>query len=457
LTASVSVDPNTTVGTIGPEFIGFSYEKTHITNDSLNSTNADLVALYTLIGSPPIRLGADDVDNCNWAGTGAAPAAPSGQPFTHTIVSGMVDELCSFLGATGGKIIYGVNFHSDNVTASAAEAAYAMGKCGSSIIGFEIGNEINRYGTWASLQAEWESFATDIVATPGAMLVGPAAGDGEAESLSAPFAADESVKFGSKLVLLTQHYYAGTANTTDATAATLQTPDPDSPTSEDGLVGTATTMNTAATTDKIPDAWRMGEVNTFAGHGQMGVSDTLIAGLWSLDLMFVSAQYGASGVNFHGGETGMDGSRPFYYEPIMETGGVVVQVQPLYYGMLLFYLAGQGPMLSTAVTTTDLYFTAYAIEADGFTSVVLDNKDATNGISVTVDLGAAVTSASAIYLQGTPAGSLTAAAGDVTLAGATVTPAGVWNRIPPYIQTVSGDTVSVYVPAASAALVQVLE
>ncbi len=451
----MTVDTNTTVGTIGSDFVGFSYEKTHITNDSLNSTNASLVALYKLIGSPPIRLGADDVDNCNWGGTGTAPAAPSGQPFSRTITTGMVDDLCAFLGATGGKIIYGVNYKSDNVTASAAEAAYAMGKCGSSIIGFEIGNEINRYGTWASLEAQWESIATAIVATPGAMLVGPAAGGGDAASLSTPFAAAESAKFGSKLVLLTQHYYAGTANTNSATAARLQTPDPDPPTSQDGLVGTATTMGTASANNKIPDGWRMGEVNTFAGHGQMGVSDTLIAGLWSLDLMFVSAEHGASGVNFHGGETGMDGSNPFYYEPIMETGGVVVQVHPVYYGMLLFYLAGAGPMVSTTVTTTDAYFTAYAIKANGFTSVVLDNKDATNGITATVNLGAAVNSASAIYLEGTPAGSLTAPASAVTVAGAGVTPAGVWNRNAPYTQTTSGNTVSVYVPAASAALVRV--
>ena len=100
--------------------------------------------------------------------------------------------------------------------------------------------------------------------------------------------------------------------------------------------------------------------------------------------------------------------------------------------------------------------TAYAIQANGLTSVVLDNK-ATSGVNATMDLGAAVTSASAIYLQGTPAGSLTAAAGSVTLAGAQVTAAGVWNNNAPYIQTTSGTTVSVYVPPASAALVRVLQ
>jgi hypothetical protein len=80
-----------------------------------------------------------------------------------------------------------------------------------------------------------------------------------------------------------------------------------------------------------------------------------------------------------------------------------------------------------------------------------------SGVNATVDLGSAVSSASAIYLQGTPAGNLTAAAGSVTIAGAQVTVAGAWARNPPYIQTTSGNNVSVYVPPASAALVRVLQ
>ena len=89
--------------------------------------------------------------------------------------------------------------------------------------------------------------------------------------------------------------------------------------------------------------------------------------------------------------------------------------------------------------------------------MVLNNRNATSAVSATVNLGAAVSSASAIYLQGTSTGGLTTAAGSVTLAGAQVTAAGAWARNPPYIQTVSGNNVSVYVPAASAALVRVLQ
>ncbi len=82
--------------------------------------------------------------------------------------------------------------------------------------------------------------------------------------------------------------------------------------------------------------------------------------------------------------------------------------------------------------------------------------NATTGVAATVNLGPLVTSASAIYLEGTPAGNLTAGASTVILAGAQVTPDGTWARNPPFIQTSSGNTVSVFVPPASAALVRVV-
>jgi hypothetical protein len=453
LAATVTVSLNSTVGTVGADFVGFSYEKTHLTNDSLNSTNTKLIALYKLLGTPLMRIGANDVDVSNWTGMGAGASAPSGQPFTHNIVSGDVDQLCSFLAATGTKVIYAVNFKSNNVTASSQEAAYAMSKCASSISGFEIGNEIDKYGSWASQQSQWETFANAITATPGALLIGPATTGGASSSFAVPFAASESAKFGSKLVLLTQHYYVAGAGSTGATAASLQTIKSDIP-------GIAGTMNTAATNNHVSGGYRIGECNTFSGHGQMGVSDTLISGLWSLDFMFENAIHGSSGVNFHGGETGMDGTRPFYYEPIMESNGAVVQAQPEYYGMLLMSQAGTGSAVSTTVSTSNPNFTAYAIKASGFTSVVLNNKNASTGVNATVDLGSAVSSASAIYLQGTPANSLSVgvtATTFVTLAGAQVSNSGVWNRNAPYIQTTSGHTVSVYVPPASAALVRVLQ
>jgi hypothetical protein len=451
-TATVTVNPSSTVATIGNDFAGFSYEKSHITNASFISTNASMIALYKLLGSPMMRLAANDVDVCKWVGTGTASSQPSGQPFTHSINTAHVDQLCGFLAATGTKIVYGVNYKLGDTVASGAEAAYVMGKCPSSIHSFEIGNELDFQtggGGWSAIQSKYESFATTVLAAPGALLAGAGASGG-GTTFNTQFAASEKSKWGSNFVLLTQHYYVGGSGSSAATAANLQAVN-----SNFGTLCSA--MSTAVKSNSIADGYRLGEINTFSGHGQTGVSDRLVSGLWAIDIMFTIAKNGGSGVNFHNGETGMDGTVPFFYSAIKETNGVVTEVEPEYYGMLLFTQAGTGSMVATTVTTTAQFFTAWAIKASGFTGVVLNNKNSSSGVSATVDLGAAVSSASAIYLQGTPAGSLTVAATGVTLAGATITPAGVWSRNPPYAQTTSGNTVSVYVPPASAVLVRVLQ
>ena len=448
-TAAVTVDPSTTVGTIGADFTGFSYEKTHIMNGSLTSNNTNMIALYKLLGSPMVRVGANDVERCTWVGTGTAPCQPNGQPFNFKVTTGGVDQFCDFLAATGSKAIYGVNFQLVLPPVSAAETAYVMSACPSSIVGIEIGNEPDKFGSWADQTTAYEKFADAILAAPGALLVGPACTSKADVTYAAPFADSIAVKYPGKLALLSQHSYVAAANTSGCSVPNLQI-------TTTQLTDIFDTIQAATTKNQIP-GWRMDENNTCSGHGQQGLSDTLISGLWAIDYMFEVAKRGGSGINFHNGETGMDGTVPFYYEPIKENGGVVVQVQPEYYGMLLFTQAGTGSMVSATVTTSAQYFTAWAIKTDEFTSVVLNNRNASSGVSATVDLGSAVTSASAIYLEGTPAGSLTAAAGSVTLAGAQVSVAGDWPSNAPYVQTVSGNTVSVYVPAASAALVRVLQ
>jgi hypothetical protein len=120
--------------------------------------------------------------------------------------------------------------------------------------------------------------------------------------------------------------------------------------------------------------------------------------------------------------------------------------------MLLFTQAGTGAMLDTQASAGSLNFTAYSVgRSDGSISVVLVNKDATNAVQASVDMGAPVGGASATYLQ---APSLTATSG-VTLAGAGVSPTGNWSSSPPFAPASSGNVVSVLVPAASAALVRV--
>ncbi len=448
---TVDVNRAQTAGQIGPGFAGFSFEKTHMTNGTFTGRNAALIALFNLLGPTVIRIGADDVDKCTW--DPAAKPGPGGPPYARTIGTAMVDDLADFCQATGARIIYGVNFDTATPENSAAEATYVTSKLGAHLYGFEIGNEINRFGSWATtLKPKWESFASAILAAnPGAHLVGPAGGGGDQTSLSTPFAMDES---GKNLILLTQHYYAGTANTATATLAKLLTPDPFPITSGQGLIEMLEVMSTAATANHIPDGFRIGECNTFSGHGQVGLSNALISALWSLDFFFTSARYGASGINFHGGEAGMDGSTPFVYSPVQENAGVVTGAAPIFYGMLLFSLAGSGTALATTISAGAIDFTAYALQrSDGSTSVVLDNKDVATGVRVTVNLGVAVKSANALYLEGPSPVSLMATSG-VTLGGVGISAQGAWTPNPPYALAAAGTTVTVLVPPGTAALVR---
>src|SRR5580692_9838207 len=50
ITAAITVDPATTLGAIGPEFVGLSYEKSHLEDGFFRGGNAALVAMLDLLG-----------------------------------------------------------------------------------------------------------------------------------------------------------------------------------------------------------------------------------------------------------------------------------------------------------------------------------------------------------------------------------------------------------------------
>jgi hypothetical protein len=432
-----------TVGKVAPRFVGLSFEKSHMTDGFFTPRNAPLIALFKLLGPGVLRIGANDADRTTWS-PGATPV--TGPPFPTTVGTVEVDDLAAFLDATGWKVIYAVNFKTGTASNSAAEAAYVAGKVSSAnLYGFEIGNEINlgapASGGYAAVKAQWETFASAIrAAAPNAPLIGPATNPGGLQTYTVPFAHDEA----SKILLLTHHYYRGSGSDPNSTMAKLLSPDP-------GLVSVLQTLSTAATSNNIPDRFRLGECASFSSHGAPGVSNALGSALWALDFFFDNAKNGSSGINFHGGRTGMDGTKPFAYAPILEDG-TVMGVNPVFYGMLMMALAGPGNVLVTTASAGNLNFTANTIgAADGSMNVVLDNKDAMSGVVASVDTGTAVQSASAIYLDGPSLGATTG----VQLAGAGISAAGVWNPNPPYALSSTGHVVTVTVPPASAALVHV--
>src|SRR5947209_1525845 len=76
-----------------------------------------------------------------------------------------------------------------------------------------------------------------------------------------------------------------------------------------GIISQAETMKAIADNYHLP--YRIAECNSVFGGGKKGVSNTLASALWGLDFMFVLAEQGAAGVNFHTGGKATD-----WYNPV---------------------------------------------------------------------------------------------------------------------------------------------
>src|SRR5580704_4202949 len=101
--ASLSVTA-TSAGSISPAFAGLSYEKSTLYENPylFTGSNANLIALFKLIGPSILRIGGNSVDRNVWTPTGAGQTA--GQ-----IAPNDINALAAFVKATGGQCLYGIN------------------------------------------------------------------------------------------------------------------------------------------------------------------------------------------------------------------------------------------------------------------------------------------------------------------------------------------------------------
>ena len=448
--ASLTVT-STSAGSIGPAFAGLSYEKSMLYKPVFIGSNSNLIALFKRLGPSLLRIGGNTVDQTVWNPTGPGQTSPQVAPPD-------VDALAAFLKATGWQCLYGINLGgSANGTTSpalaAAEVASVAQTLGSSLLGIEIGNEVDLFGStccggyyagnWSlsKFLTLWEQYRTAILATtPNASITGPASA-GSVSTWTIPFGQSTTK---SEITLLTQHYYRGNGQAPTSTAANLVTPDAT-------LISLLSTLKAGGQALGLP--YRIAECNSYYNGGASGVSNSYASSLWVLDYMFNCAQATASGVNFHGGGNGTG------YTPIADSNGVVVAARPEYYGILLFTLAGQGSLYATQLTAGNLNTTAYAVKtSSGNINIVVINKDSTQSLQLTTLLPQ--TAASATLLQMTQlsqgaTGPNLSATGAVTIQGATVNNDGTFSPAAAFTLSTSGSQFQCYVPALSAVLIQV--
>jgi hypothetical protein len=192
----------------------------------------------------------------------------------------------------------------------------------------------------------------------------------------------------------------------------------------------------------IRDGYRLTEANSFYDGGAPRVSDTYGAALWAIEFLFRTALCQASGINFHGGGVAA-------YTPLADGGPRVSAIRPEYYGMLLFSMMGPGRLLGTALSGPKLALSAYAVEGQGKTSVMIINTEPATDIRILARLGRGPRTAD-INVLAAPA--LTSIEG-VRLNGASVMADGSWSPTPPIRGTIGEDgSIPVTVGRASAIL-----
>jgi len=441
--ARVIVDHQDAGLPIAPDFIGLSYESailragTYFTPD-----NAALLGLLRLLGAPGVlRIGGNTSERTAWAPTGVAAA-----PDAIVITPAAIDALAATLRPVDWKLIYGLNLARGTPQASADEAAYVARALGPLLLAFQIGNEPDGFGRWtrvrpstydvAAYLAEWTRFATAIRArVPDAAFAGPDVA-GATDWVPAFAAAAPP-----GLALLTCHRYAeGPAGDPRVTLPRLLQASGD-------IEPILRRLAEASRAARVP--YRIAEANSVFNEGEPGVSDTLGAALWGLDLMFRCAAAGCAGINFHAGDHNLKPGHNKAYSPIAREPDGRLRAAPLYYAMLMFAQAARGSLVPVRLEDAPSELSAFAVRAaDESLRVCLINKQTHAASRAAIITARGFAGGPVLRLAG-PA--IDATAG-ITLGGSSVEDGGCW--IPAHDERVDArDDLIVQVPAASAALV----
>jgi hypothetical protein len=427
---------------ITADFIGLSYESGLLAGRSyFTPANRSLIGLIRRLGADGVlRIGGNTSERTVfWPGGEPGPAD------AHVIGPADIDRLAATLQQLQWRLIYGLNLARGTPQQAAAEAAYVMQAVGPRLLAFQIGNEPDGFGRWSEVRppnydfesflSEWQPFHEAIRARlPDAPFAGP---DVAAETgWVAAFA--RAAPAG--LVLLTRHYYAdGPASDSHVTLANLLRSEPQVEPILAALQRTAS---------RFGKPYRIAETNSVFQGGRPGVSDTLGAALWGLELMFQVAAAGGAGINFHAGDDKV-------YTPIAGSGPAPHQARPLYYGMLLFAQGARGVLLPARLDPAapghepPAGLRAFAAREGATLRVTLINKNAGRDFCVEIDPGAQFRRVSVVRLLGPSA----EARSGVTLGGAAVDAFGGWEPSYPEPIKLAERVFQCDLPAASAALI----
>ena len=419
--AQIDIDATKPGLAIPADFLGISYEKNALVEPHFKAENTVFVNLHRNLGAGTLRLGGNKVELTRWQ----ADASASLDKATGLAVIGRttLDNFYGFLKATEWKCLHGINLAGNQPDSSAEEAAYALKVGGTSILAIELGNEPNLYTNHDLRKKGYDcpTYLPEAAAAikvirarnPGIILAGPA-------TARRPDHWFEDAVAGLKgqLQIGTSHLYALSGGSTNPKSANF-------PSIENLLLPATMAKDVTMVDEHLAAAkaagmrYRLAEFNSVSNGGRTGVSDTFVSALWATDFLFSVAAHGADGVNFH------CNLKPGSYSPMSTVKGETrYTVHPLYYAMLLFHDAGQGRLLPTKVQSTANLVAHATLDDSGKVRVVLVNKDLTQDVVATVQVGTRFRAGSVHRLTAPQASSKDG----VTYANTVVAADGRWER-----------------------------
>jgi hypothetical protein len=370
--------------------VGLSLEADELATQDLSANHKSLVPLMRMLGPGVLRLGGDSLDYSWWTSQDEHPPTWATSVVTPTDLVG----LRKLLKVADWQVVLGVNLGHFDPSRAANEARVAERILGSRLLGFEIGNEPNHYGSQSkgfrpssysvgNYLEELGAYSTQMrAAVSNIRLYGP---DLYSEAWLLAIASDKDTPF----VALTEHYYplsysfakGGCQGTPVPTAVELLSPQIRERESS-ALRILAQAGGMADREVRISETNNTGSCDASGGPA---TSPVFASALWSLDWTLRSAMAGVAGLNFHGY---FGRCIPNAYSPICapsyaaEARGQVT-ARPEYYGLLTARQLEGGRFIPVHIggQSGEGSFTAYATKHPGGEVTVAVDNFATEGVT----------------------------------------------------------------------------
>ena len=416
---TLAVNTQSPGAAIPSDFLGLSFETADLEYNGggvngymFDSTNTELVTLFTNLGIKSLRIGGTSTD----ANTGIANFPQ------YTPTNQDIDALFRFANAAGVKVVLSLRLENGNPSLDASIAGYTWSNYNQYLTCFAIGNEPDAYKSYpaitnlSSYLATWTSFAATITnAVPAAKFGGP---DSEGTPWAASFA---NAEIGSSIVtwIFSHDYVGGSSSGLTAQQVIAGMLSPSWDTSSYPSQYSAT--EAVAQADGFP--YRLTEFNSYTASypGVWGGNNSFASALFAVDSAHWWATHNCNGVNFHTLLGKYNGT--VYYDA---NGNY--QIYPIGYGMKAYDVGGHGSVMPLAITNTNsLNLTAYAVGDNTNLYVTIVNKEnGTNARNATVSIlpeGFVTGSVQAMFLVATNG---VGATNGVTLGGAFITNNASW-------------------------------